>query len=320
MKKNKAITSRDVDFAQWYTDIVRNAKLASYSNVKGFTVFEPNGYAIWENIQAVADKRFKELGHQNIMMPMLIPESLLNKEADHIEGFAPEVAWVTHGGNKKLEERLCVRPTSEVLFCDYYKDAIKSYRDLPKLYNQWCSVVRWEKETRPYLRTREFLWQEGHTMHATAEEAMKETDQMLEVYREVLEDYLAMPVIRGRKTESEKFAGADYTLTAEAMMYNGVALQSATSHYFGNGFAKAFDVKFVNKNNEEEYCYQTSWGLSTRSIGGLIMCHGDDNGLVLPPRIAPRKVAIITYSDDLLDKAYEIRDILNKGGITSYVD
>ena len=320
MKKNKAITSRDVDFAQWYTDIVRNAKLASYSNVKGFTVFEPNGYAIWENIQAVADRRFKELGHQNIMMPMLIPESLLNKEADHIEGFAPEVAWVTHGGNKKLEERLCVRPTSEVLFCDYYKDAIKSYRDLPKLYNQWCSVVRWEKETRPYLRTREFLWQEGHTMHATAEEAMKETDQMLEVYREVLEDYLAMPVIRGRKTESEKFAGADYTLTAEAMMYNGVALQSATSHYFGNGFAKAFDVKFVNKNNEEEYCYQTSWGLSTRSIGGLIMCHGDDNGLVLPPRIAPRKVAIITYSDDLLDKAYEIRDILNKGGIVAYVD
>ena len=320
MKKNKAITSRDVDFAQWYTDIVRNAKLASYSNVKGFTVFEPNGYAIWENIQAVADKRFKELGHQNIMMPMLIPESLLNKEADHIEGFAPEVAWVTHGGNKKLEERLCVRPTSEVLFCDYYKDVIKSYRDLPKLYNQWCSVVRWEKETRPYLRTREFLWQEGHTMHATAEEAMKETDQMLEVYREILEDYLAIPVVTGRKTESEKFAGADYTLTAEAMMYNGVALQSATSHYFGNGFAKAFDVKFVNKNNEEEYCYQTSWGLSTRSIGGLIMCHGDDNGLVLPPRIAPRKVAIITYSDDLLEKAYEIRDMLNKGGIKAYVD
>ena len=320
MKKNKAITSRDVDFAQWYTDIVRNAKLASYSNVKGFTVFEPNGYAIWENIQAVADKRFKELGHQNIMMPMLIPESLLNKEADHIEGFAPEVAWVTHGGNKKLEERLCVRPTSEVLFCDYYKDAIKSYRDLPKLYNQWCSVVRWEKETRPFLRTREFLWQEGHTMHATAEEAMKETDQMLEVYREILEDYLAIPVVTGRKTESEKFAGADYTLTAEAMMYNGVALQSATSHYFGNGFAKAFDVKFINKNNEEEYCYQTSWGLSTRSIGGLIMCHGDDNGLVLPPRIAPRKVAIITYSDDLLEKAYEIRDMLNKGGIVAYVD
>ena len=320
MKKNKAITSRDVDFAQWYTDIVRNAKLASYSNVKGFTVFEPNGYAIWENIQAVADKRFKELGHQNIMMPMLIPESLLNKEADHIEGFAPEVAWVTHGGNKKLEERLCVRPTSEVLFCDYYKDAIKSYRDLPKLYNQWCSVVRWEKETRPFLRTREFLWQEGHTMHATAEEAMKETDQMLEVYREIYEDYLAIPVVAGKKTESEKFAGADYTLTVEAMMYNGVALQSATSHYFGNGFAKAFDVKFVNKNNEEEYCYQTSWGLTTRSIGGLIMCHGDDNGLVLPPRIAPRKVAIITYSDDLLEKAYEIRDMLNKGGIVSYVD
>ena len=320
MKKNKAITSRDVDFAQWYTDIVRNAKLASYSNVKGFTVFEPNGYAIWENIQAVADRRFKELGHQNIMMPMLIPESLLNKEADHIEGFAPEVAWVTHGGNKKLEERLCVRPTSEVLFCDYYKDAIKSYRDLPKLYNQWCSVVRWEKETRPYLRTREFLWQEGHTMHATALEAMKETDQMLEVYREVLEDYLAIPVIRGRKTESEKFAGAEYTLTVEAMMYNGVALQSATSHYFGQKFSKPFDVKFVNKNNEDEYCYQTSWGISTRSIGGLIMCHGDDNGLVLPPRIAPRKVVIVAHSEDLLDKAYEIRDLLNKGGIVAYVD
>ena len=320
MKKNKAITSRDVDFAQWYTDIVRNAKLASYSNVKGFTVFEPNGYAIWENIQAVADRRFKELGHQNIMMPMLIPESLLNKEADHIEGFAPEVAWVTHGGNKELEERLCVRPTSEVLFCDYYKDTIKSYRDLPKLYNQWCSVVRWEKETRPFLRTREFLWQEGHTMHATAEEAMKETDQMLEVYREVYEDYLAMPVVQGRKTESEKFAGAEYTLTIESMMYNGVALQSATSHYFGNGFAKAFDVKFVNKENKDEYCYQTSWGLTTRSIGGLIMTHGDDNGLVLPPRIAPKKVVIVAYSDDLLDKAYEIRDLLNKGGIVAYVD
>ena len=320
MKKNKAITSRDVDFAQWYTDIVRNAKLASYSNVKGFTVFEPNGYAIWENIQAVADKRFKELGHQNIYMPMFIPESLLQMEKDHVEGFAPEVAWVTHGGLNPLQERLCVRPTSETLFCDYYKDAIKSYRDLPKLYNQWCSVVRWEKETRPFLRTREFLWQEGHTMHATAEEAMKETDQMLEVYREIYEDYLAIPVVAGKKTESEKFAGADYTLTVEAMMYNGVALQSATSHYFGNGFAKAFDVKFVNKNNEEEYCYQTSWGLTTRSIGGLIMCHGDDNGLVLPPRIAPRKVAIITYSDDLLDKAYEIRDMLNNGGIKAYVD
>ena len=318
--KNDKITLRSENFAKWYTDVVKAARLADYSSVKGFVILEPNGYAIWEKMQSIMDSMFKKLGHQNVYLPVLIPENMLKKEAELVEGFAPEVAWVTLGGSKKLEERLAFRPTSETLFSDYYRNTVKTYRDLPKLYNQWCSVVRWEKETRPYLRTREFLWQEGHTMHATAEEAMKETDQMLEVYREILEDYLAIPVVTGRKTESEKFAGADYTLTAEAMMYNGVALQSATSHYFGNGFAKAFDVKFVNKNNEEEYCYQTSWGLSTRSIGGLIMCHGDDNGLVLPPRIAPRKVAIITYSDDLLEKAYEIRDMLNKGGINAYVD
>ena len=322
MKKNKMITSRDVDFAKWYTDIVVNAKLAAYSNVKGFTIFQPNGYAIWENIQAVADKKFKELGHSNIMMPMLIPESLLNKEAEHIEGFAPEVAWVTHGGNKQLEERLCIRPTSEVLFCDYYKDVVKSHRDLPQLLNQWCSVVRWEKETRPYLRTREFLWQEGHTVHETAEEGMKETDQMLEVYRSVLEDYLAMPVLRGKKTESEKFAGAEYTLTVEAMMYNGVALQSATSHYFGQKFTKPFDVKFVNRNNEFEYAYQTSWGISTRSIGGLIMCHSDDNGLVLPPRIAPKKVVIIPIGNDekVLEVANNMKEQLLKAEINTFID
>ncbi|MEG0909354.1 MAG: proline--tRNA ligase [Bacilli bacterium] len=322
MKKNKSITSRDVDFAKWYTDIVKNAKLASYSNVKGFTVFEPNGYALWENIQSVTDKKFKELGHQNVMMPLLIPESLLLKESEHIEGFAPEVAWVTTGGNKQLEEKLCIRPTSEVLFCDYYKDVVKSYRDLPKLYNQWCSVVRWEKETRPFLRTREFLWQEGHTVHETKEEAMKETDQMLEVYRQVFEDYLAMPVISGKKTESEKFAGAEYTLSIESMMYNGVSLQSATSHYFGQKFTKPFDVKFVNRNNEFEYAYQTSWGISTRSIGGMIMCHSDDNGLVIPPRIAPRKVVIIPIgkSSKVSAIANDLKEKLNKSNIETFID
>ena len=322
MKKNKMITSRDVDFAKWYTDIVLNAKLATYSNVKGFTIFQPNGYAIWENIQAIADKKFKELGHLNVMMPMLIPESLLNKEKEHIEGFAPEVAWVTQGGSKELDERLCIRPTSEVLFCDYYKDIVKSHRDLPQLLNQWCSVVRWEKETRPFLRTREFLWQEGHTVHETAEEAMKETDQMLEVYRSVFEDYLAMPVIKGKKTESEKFAGAEYTLTVESMMYNGVALQSATSHYFGQKFTKGFDVKFVNRKNEFEHPYQTSWGFTTRSIGGLIMCHSDDNGLVLPPRIAPRKVVIIPIGTDekVLNLANDMSKKLNDANINTFVD
>src|SRR5574344_2966873 len=291
--KNKSITSRDVDFAKWYTDVVTSASLADYSNVKGCIVFEPNGYAIWENIQTIMDKKFKSLGHQNVYMPFLIPESLLQKESELIEGFAPEGAWVTIGGGNVLEERLMVRPTSETLFSDYYSNKVKSYRDLPKLYNQWCNVMRWEKETRPFLRTREFLWQEGHTIHETSEEAEHETKQMLEVYKDVLENYLAIPVITGRKTEKEKFAGAEYTLTVESLMYNGVSLQSGTSHYFGQKCSKAYDIKFVNKNNEFEYVYQTSWGSSTRMIGALIMVHSDDAGLVLPPKIAPQQVVII---------------------------
>ena len=301
--KNKAITSRDVDFAKWYTDVVMAARLARYSNVKGCVVFEPNGYAIWENIIKHLDKKFKETGHKNVAMPMLIPENLMKKESDLINGFAPEVAWVTQGGEKTLEERLCIRPTSETLFSDYYSEVVKSYRDLPLKYNQWCSVMRWEKETRPFLRSREFFWQEGHTVHATQKEAEEETKNMLEVYKTFFEEYLAIPVVSGKKTEKEKFAGAEYTLTIEALMYNGVALQSGTSHYFGQKFSKAYDIKFLNKNNELEYCYQTSWGVSNRMIGALIMVHGDDNGLILPPKIAPIQVAIIEISDDLKVKA-----------------
>ena len=296
--KNKAITSRDVDFARWYTDIVQEANLASYSSVKGFSIVEANGYAIWEMMQNQLDKMFKETGHLNISMPMLIPENLLRKEAELIAGFGPEVAWVTHGGDKELEERLCIRPTSETLFSDYYAKVVRSYRDLPKLYNQWCSVVRWEKETRPFLRTREFLWQEGHTVHESAKEAEEETLRMLNVYKSFFEDYLAIPVIVGKKTDKEKFAGAEYTFTVEALMYNGVALQSATSHYFGQKFSKAYDISFSNKNNEIEHAYQTSWGSSTRMIGGLIMVHSDDNGLVLPPKIAPQQVVIIPIGED----------------------
>ena len=319
--KNKMITSRDTDFALWYTDIVTNAHLAAYSKVKGFVILEPNGYAIWEHIQKILDDKFKELGHKNVYMPLLIPESLLNKEKEHIEGFSPEVAWVTMGGSKNLEERLCIRPTSEVMFCDYYANVIKSHRDLPMLYNQWCSVVRWEKETRPFLRTREFLWQEGHTMHETKEEAENETYQMLNVYKDFFENYLAIPVISGRKTEKEKFAGAEYTLTIEALMYNGVSLQSGTSHYFGQNFTKAFNITY-NKNNILENPYQTSWGTSSRIIGGIIMVHGDDNGLVLPPRIAPNQVVIIPIGKD--DKVtYETRriyELLASNGIRCFVD
>lgn len=320
--KNKMITSREVDFAQWYTDIVLNAHLAAYSNVKGCVILEPRGYAIWENIQKILDKKFKDLGHQNVYMPLFIPESLLNKESEHVEGFAPEVAWVTKGGNKDLEEKMCVRPTSETLFCDHFSKIVTSYRDLPKLYNQWCSVVRWEKETRPFLRTREFLWQEGHTIHETKEDAERETHQMLNVYKDLFENYLAIPVITGTKTEKEKFAGAEYTLTLEALMYNGVSLQSATSHYFGQKFTIPFDIKFTNRNNELEYAYQTSWGLTTRAIGAIIMVHGDDNGLVLPPFIAPQQVVIIPIGNDqnILDKANEINNILNENNITSFID
>ena len=310
----EAITSMDVDFAQWYTDVVKKAELIDYSSVKGCMVIKPDGYAIWENIQKELDKRFKETGVQNVYMPMFIPESLLEKEKDHVEGFAPEVAWVTHGGLEPLQERLCVRPTSETLFCDFYARDIHSYRDLPKLYNQWCSVVRWEKTTRPFLRSREFLWQEGHTAHATAEEAEERTIQMLNLYADFCEQVLAMPVIRGRKTDKEKFAGAEATYTIEALMHDGKALQSGTSHNFGDGFAKAFDIQFSDKDNKLKYVHQTSWGMTTRLIGAIIMVHGDDNGLVLPPAIAPTQVVIVPVQQQkagVLDKAYELRDVLS---------
>ena len=320
--KNDKITLRSDDFAKWYTDVVKAAKLADYSSVKGFVILEPNGYAIWEKMQSVLDTMFKKLGHQNVYMPVLIPENLLKKEAELVEGFAPEVAWVCEGGSKKLEERLAFRPTSETLFSDYYKNIVKTYRDLPKLYNQWCSVIRWEKETRPFLRTREFLWQEGHTVHSTSEEAESETRKMLEVYKEFFEKYLAIPVITGKKTEKEKFSGAEYTLTVESLMQNGVSLQSATSHYFGQKFAKNYDIKFVNKNNEFEYCYQTSWGASTRMLGALIMSHSDDRGLVLPPNIAPKQVVIIPIKDEpeLLSVAEKINESLINKNISSYID
>ena len=317
--KNEAITSRDVDFAKWYTDVVKAAKLCDYSNVKGCMVIEPNGYAIWEKMQGVLDQMLKETGHQNVYMPLLIPENLLKKEGELIEGFAPEVAWVTHGGSKELEERLCVRPTSETLFSDYYSSVVKSYRDLPMKYNQWCSVMRWEKTTRPFLRSREFLWQEGHTVHATQEEAEAETRLMLNIYKKFFEDYLAIPVITGRKTEKEKFAGAEYSLTIEALMYNGVALQSGTSHYFGQKFSKAYDISFTNKDNQLEYAYQTSWGVTTRMIGALIMVHSDDFGLVLPPKIAPRQVVIVPIGN-VDDKVNEVYQALQDSHISVYVD
>ena len=321
-KQNNKITSRDVDFAKWYTDIIQAAKLASYTSVKGCIATEPNGYAIWEHMQEILDKKFKELGHVNVQMPLLIPESMLKKEGELVEGFAPEVAWVTIGGQKELEERLCIRPTSETMFCDYYKDHVKSYRDLPKLYNQWCSVLRWEKETRPFLRGREILWQEGHTIHETRLEAEKETQQMMDVYRWFFHDILAIPSINGKKTEKEKFAGAEYTLTNEALMYNGVALQAGTSHYFGQKFASAYDVKFTNKENKEEYVYQTSWGTTNRMIGAVIMVHGDDYGLVLPPRIAPKQVVIVPIgnNEEVINLSNKINRELLENNITSYID
>lgn len=304
-----AITSMDENFAQWYTDVVKKAELASYSGVRGCMIVRPYGTALWENIRNDLDARFKALGHENIMMPMFIPESLLQREKDHVEGFAPEVAWVTHGGDEPLQERLCVRPTSETVFCEHYADIIHSYRDLPKLYNQWCSVVRWEKTTRPFLRTMEFYWQEGHTMHESAEEALEETERMLNVYADFCEQSLAIPVVKGRKTDKEKFAGAEATYTIEAMMHDGKALQSGTSHYFGDGFARAFDIQFTDRNNQLQYPHQTSWGMSTRIIGAIIMTHGDDNGLVLPPAVAPLQVVIVPiaqHKEGVLDKAREL--------------
>lgn len=322
-KQVKEITSRDVDFAKWYTDVCLKADLVDYSSVKGCMIIRPYGYAIWENIQKELDKKFKETNHQNVYMPLFIPESLLNKEKDHVEGFAPEVAWVTHGGEEELQERLCVRPTSETLFCEHFKNVVKSYRDLPLLYNQWCNVVRWEKTTRPFLRSREFLWQEGHTVHETKEEAQEETLRMLNIYGDFLEDILAVPVIRGRKTEKEKFAGAEATYTVEAMMYNGIAIQSATSHYFGDNFSKAFGVTYLDKENQTKYVYQTSWGFTTRVIGSMIMTHGDDHGLVLPPNIAPIKVVIVPIGKGdtgVLDKSYDIAKDLKLANIETIVD
>ena len=306
----ESITSRDVDFAQWYTDIVKKAELVEYSGIKGCMIIRPAGYAIWENIQKELDARFKETGVENVYMPMFIPESLLTKEKDHVEGFAPECAWVTVGGSEKLQERLAVRPTSETLFCDFYSRIVESYRDLPKLYNQWCSVVRWEKTTRPFLRSAEFLWQEGHTIHATAEEAEARTIQMLNLYAKFCEEVLAIPLVKGRKTDKEKFAGAEATYTIEALMHDGKALQSGTSHNFGDGFAHAFDMTFTDKDNKIKYVHQTSWGMSTRIIGAIIMVHGDDDGLVLPPHIAPTQAVIIPImqkKEGVLEKCEEIR-------------
>ena len=327
MAENKklveSITSMEEDFAQWYTDVVKKAELIDYTSVKGCMVFRPAGYAIWELIQKQLDERFKATGVENVYLPMFIPESLLNKEKDHVEGFAPEVAWVTHGGLQPLQEKLCVRPTSETLFCDYYKNVIQSYRYLPQVCNQWCSVVRWEKETRPFLRSREFLWQEGHTAHATAEEAEERPLQMLNVYADFCEEVLAIPVVKGRKTDKEKFAGAVATYTIEALMHDGKALQSGTSHNFGDGFAKAFGVQFADKDNTLKYVHQTSWGMTTRLIGAVIMVHGDNSGLVLPPKIAPTQVMVIPImqkKEGVLEKAAELKDRLAAKGFRVKVD
>ncbi len=319
----EAITSMEEDFAQWYTDVVKKADLIDYTSVKGCMVIKPAGYAIWENIQHELDRRFKETGVENVYLPMFIPESLLQKEKDHVEGFAPEVAWVTHGGLEPLQERLCVRPTSETLFCDMYAKEIQSHRDLPKVYNQWCSVVRWEKTTRPFLRSREFLWQEGHTAHATAEEAEERTIQMLNLYADFCEEVLAIPVIKGKKTEKEKFAGAEATYTIESLMHDGKALQSGTSHNFGDGFAKAFGIQYTDKENKLQYVHQTSWGMTTRMIGALIMVHGDNSGLVLPPRIAPVQAVVIPIQqrkEGVLENAHKIQQQLKAAGIRVKTD
>ena len=314
-KMVEAITAQEVDFAQWYTDICTKAELVEYSSVKGFVVLRPYGYAIWENIQKNLDARFKATGHENVAMPVLIPESLLKKEGELVNGFAPEVAWVTAGGSDPLEERLAVRPTSETMFCDHFSHVLHSYRDLPMLYNQWCSVVRWEKSTRPFLRTREFWWQEGHTIHETAEEAKAETEQQLNCYADFAEHDLCIPVVKGRKTDKEKFAGAEATYTIEAMMKDGKALQSGTSHYFGDKFSRAYDVTFTGRDNTLQYPFQTSWGASTRLIGAIIMTHGDDDGLILPPAIAPIQVVIVpvaAHKPGVLDKCRELAAEIGK--------
>ncbi|WP_409970051.1 proline--tRNA ligase [Bengtsoniella intestinalis] len=318
-----AITARDVDFAQWYTDVCKKAQLIDYTSTKGMFILRPYGYAIWENIQHILDGEFKKTGHENVSMPLLIPESLLQKEKDHVVGFAPECAWVTHGGSELLEERLCIRPTSETVFCDHWSNIVHSWRDLPMKYNQWCSVLRWEKTSRPFLRHREFLWQEGHTIHATAEEAIVETEDQLECYASFCENVLAMPVLRGKKTDKEKFAGAESTYTIECMMHDRKALQGGTSHYFGQGFAEAFEIFFTDKENKQVAPHETSWGMSTRIIGGVIMTHGDDNGLVLPPRIAPIQVVVIPvamHKEGVLDAADALRVRLADAGFRSKMD
>ena len=324
--KNKQvtqITDMDVDFAQWYTDVCKKAELIDYSSIKGMFIYRPYGYAIWENFQRILDGMFKETGHENVYLPMLIPESLLQKEKDHVEGFAPECAWVTCGGSEKLEERYAIHPTSETLFCEHYKNVIHSHRDLPKLYNQWTSVLRWEKTSRPFLRHREFLWQEGHTMHATAEEAVAETERMLNIYADFCENYLAMPVVKGRKTEKEKFSGAEATYAVECMMHDKKALQAGTSHYFGDGFARAFDITFAGKDNLPHHPFQTSWGVSTRLIGGVIMTHGDNNGLVLPPKVAPVQVIVIPvaqHKEGVVEANEAVADRLKKAGFRVKMD
>ena len=322
-KQVSQITDMEVDFAQWFTDVCKKAQLIDYSSIKGMFIYRPYGYAIWENIQKELDGRFKATGHENVMMPMLIPESLLQKEKDHVEGFAPECAWVTYGGSEKLEERYCIRPTSETLFCEHFKTVIHSHRDLPKLYNQWCSVLRWEKTSRPFLRHREFLWQEGHTMHATEEEARTETHQMLNIYADFMENVLAMPVVKGRKTDKEKFNGAEETYTVECMMHDRKALQAGTSHYFGDGFARAFEITYTGKDNQLHFPHQTSWGVSTRMIGGIIMTHGDNNGLVLPPRIAPTQVIVIPvaqHKEGVIAANEAVMEQLKKAGFRVKMD
>ena len=311
----KEITNIEEDFAKWYTDIVLKADLADYTDTKGCIAIKPYGYAIWENIQKYADEKFKKAGVKNVYFPVLIPESLLAKEEDHIEGFAPEVAWVTMGGGQKLDEKLCIRPTSETMFSTLYSKWLKSWRDLPLIYNQWCNVLRWEKETRPFLRSREFLWQEGHTIHETAEEAKNRTLQMLDIYADIIENLLAIPVLKGRKTEKEKFAGAEETYTVETLMHDGRAIQAGTSHYFGQNFTKPFCIKFQNREGKEEFAYQTSWGISTRLIGAVIMAHGDNRGLKLPPYVAPIQAVIVPvaiHKEGVKEKAEELYNILSE--------
>ncbi len=321
----KEIPKKNEDISKWYINVIRKADLVDYAPVKGMMVIKPSGYAIWENIQKILDSKFKETGHQNAYFPLLIPESFLNKEAEHVEGFSPEVAWVTMGGSEELEERLAIRPTSESIICAMYAKWIMSWRDLPVLINQWANVLRWEKVTRPFLRTSEFLWQEGHTAHRNREEAIEETLKIIEIYRDFIENSLAIPVIMGQKSDKEKFAGAELTFSVEALMPDGKALQAGTSHYLGENFSKAFNIRYEDKDNKLKFVHQTSWGVSTRLIGGLVLTHGDDNGLIIPPKVAQYQVIIIPitkgdWRETILPVAKEINSKLLAAGIRSYLD